>query len=319
MSIDLRKIRYFVAIYEEGSFTRAAKRENVVQPALSVQLGQLEQELTVKLFERSQQGVRPTPAGERYYRFCVDLLRNLENATQEMRDLSGRITGLVRIGIMPTICHGPLVSVLNRYLDSYPDVELRLMEGFSGTLADAVLAGELDLAICNRPITHTQLTYRHLISDRLILISGSAKGLKRWQPLHLDAVPSLRLVLPFPLHSQRRLLDECIASGAIRPERVLQIDGISASLNFVRSSEWSILLPTLAVMNEVQSSSLTLNPVGSPVLASEIYAMHPASKPPSLPAKLFVDLMQEALLGVPSILAAAGRKRDATTSVHSRK
>ncbi|MBL6459435.1 LysR family transcriptional regulator [Belnapia sp. T6] len=311
MSIDLRKIRYFVAVYEEGSFTRAAKREKVVQPALSVQLGQLERELTVTLLERSQQGVRPTLAGERYYRFCIDFLRNLENATQEMRDLSGRITGLVRIGIMPSICHGPLVSVLNRYLDSYPDVELRLMEGFSGTLADAVLAGELDLAICNRPIPHSQLAYRHLISDRLILISGASKRLKRWQTVNLDAVPNLRLVLPFPLHSQRRLLDEYIASGAIRPERVLQIDGISASLNFVRNSDWSILLPTLAVMNEARSASLTLNPVGFPALASEIYEMHPTSKPLSLPAQLFVELMLEALSGVPSILAAAGQAREA--------
>jgi DNA-binding transcriptional LysR family regulator len=298
LTIDIRKLRYFVSVYEEGSFTRAARRENVVQPALSVQITQLERELTVKLLERSAQGIRPTPAGERYYRFCVGLLRSLETATQEMRDLSGRVTGLVRIGVMPSICQGPLVSVLNRYLALYPDVELRLLEGFSGTLAEAVAAGELDLAVCNRPVPHTRLTYRHLLSDRLILISGRAKKLPRWKPYRLDEVPDLKLVLPFPLHAQRRLLDEHIAAGHISPIRTMEIDGISASLSFVRGSDWSILLPTIAIMNEARSRSITLNPVAHPELASEIYEMHPSDAPLSLPAQRFVDLLQDALTSV---------------------
>lgn len=307
MTIDLRKIRYFVAVFEEGSFTRAARRENVVQPALSVQITKLERELKVKLLERSAQGIRPTLAGERYYRFCTGLLRSIDAATQEMHDLSGRVTGLVRIGVMPSICHGPLVSVLNRYLDHYPDVELRLLEGFSGTLAEAVVAGNLDLAVCNRPVPHTQLTYRHLLSDRLILISGRAKGLPRWRPYRLDAVPDLKLVLPFPLHAQRRLLDEHIASGAINAVRLLEIDGISASLNFVRGSDWSILLPTIAIMNEVKSRGVTLNPVSSPTLASEIYEMHPADAPLSLPAQRFIDLLHETLADIPTRLGKLDR------------
>jgi hypothetical protein len=93
MSVDVRKLRYFVSVFEEGSFTRAAKRENIVQPALSVQITQLEKELTVKLFERSSQGIQATLAGEHYYKFCKTLLRSLEAATQEMRDFSGVLPG----------------------------------------------------------------------------------------------------------------------------------------------------------------------------------------------------------------------------------
>ncbi|TDR88185.1 LysR family transcriptional regulator [Enterovirga rhinocerotis] len=307
MAIDLKKIRYFVAVFEEGSFTRAARRENVVQPALSVQITQLERELTVKLLERSAQGVRPTLAGERYYRFCTELLRSFDAATQEMRDLSGRVTGLVRIGVMPSICHGPLVGVLDRYLTLYPGVELRLLEGFSGTLADGVASGQLDLAICNRPVPYTQLTYRHLVSDRLILISGAAKKLPRWKPVRLDAVPDLKLVLPFPIHAQRRLLDEHMATGAIKPARILEIDGISASLNFVRASDWSILLPTIAIMNEVRSRNLILNPLAHPVLGSEIYEMHPSDTPLTLPAQRFVELLQEGLSQIPDRLGKLDR------------
>jgi len=299
MAIDIRKLRYFVSVFEEGSFTRAAKRENIVQPALSVQITQLEKELTVKLFERSAQGIQPTLAGDHYYKFCKTLLRSVEAATQEMRDFSGSITGLIRAGVMPSICRGPLTSVLNRYLENYPGVELRVVEGYSGTLADAVLSGGLDFAICNRPVSQTRLTHQRLLKDRLILISGLSKKLSPWKPCRLDDISDLKLVLPCSHHAQRRLLDRHIAAGSIRPARVIEMDGLAASISFVQDSDWSIALPSIAMVRDFKSNGLIFNPITYPELKSEIYELHAPECPLSLPAQKFVQMLQDEIDRIP--------------------
>lgn len=90
--------------------------------------------------------IQATLIDEHYYRLRKTLLRSLEAATQEMRDFSGSITGLMRAGVMPSICQGPLTSVLNRYLENHPGVELRVVEGYRSTVAEAALSGGLDFA-----------------------------------------------------------------------------------------------------------------------------------------------------------------------------
>jgi LysR family nitrogen assimilation transcriptional regulator len=210
------------------------------------------------------QGIQATIAGDHYYKFCKNLLRSVEAATQEMRDFSGSIAGLIRADVMPSICRGALTSVLNRCLESYPNVELRVVEGYSGTLAKAVLSGGLDFAICNRPVSQTRLTHRRLLSDRLILISGLSKKLSPWKPCRLDEIHDLKLVLPCSHHSQRRLLDKHIAAGHIRPVRVIEMDGLAASISFVEDSDWSIALPGIAMVRDFKSSGFIFNPISYP-------------------------------------------------------
>jgi LysR family transcriptional regulator, nitrogen assimilation regulatory protein len=153
MTIDIRKTA-ILCICVRGRQLCTSGKARKHRSACSVGTdSQLEKELTVKLFERSAQGIQATIAGDHYYKFCKNLLRSVEAATQEMRDFSGSIAGLIRADVMPSICRGALTSVLNRCLESYPNVELRVVEGYSGTLAEAVLSGGLDFAICNRPVS----------------------------------------------------------------------------------------------------------------------------------------------------------------------
>src|SRR5260221_14446522 len=91
--VDIRKFRLFVAVYEAGSITRAAEREHIAQPALTVHVQQMEEELNVKLFERSAHGVNPTPAGRHFYAICQDLLRRLESVGEEMQAFGGGVAG----------------------------------------------------------------------------------------------------------------------------------------------------------------------------------------------------------------------------------
>src|SRR3990172_9341031 len=102
-SIPLRQIQAVIAVCEEGSFTRAAIRENATQSGISQHVAAVERTLGVTLFERSAAGVKPTPAGLRYYRRCVDAVGQLESANEEVRKFANLVSGDLRIGLIPTL------------------------------------------------------------------------------------------------------------------------------------------------------------------------------------------------------------------------
>src|SRR4051812_48979249 len=127
--VDVRKMRFFVAVYEAGSITRAAEREHIAQPALTVHMQQIEDELKVKLFERTAHGVTATPAGRHFYGICQDLLRRLESVGEEMLPFSGEVAGSIAAGIMPSIFHGPPAPGLAPFSAPFPPVAGPIREG----------------------------------------------------------------------------------------------------------------------------------------------------------------------------------------------
>src|SRR5438270_1350157 len=205
--VSLRQIRAVVAVCEEGSFTRAAERENATQSGISQHIAALERTLGVPLFERSNAGVRPTPAGMRYYRRCIEALGTLKTGTEEMRALAGRVTGNLRIGLMPTFTRAALAPTLQDFVHEYPDVKLRIVEGYSGLLTDRVLAEELDFAIVPTFEGRIGLRSRLLARDHEMLISGPARGLTPLASLKLAAGPPLKGVVPSLPNMRRRHID----------------------------------------------------------------------------------------------------------------
>ena len=150
-TISLLQIRYFVAVFEEGGFSQAAGRENCAQPGLSVHIRNLEDSLGEPLFERSVNGVTPTPAGQRFYRHAVSILRSVRAAELDISEMSDQVSGLVRAGLIPSAARGLLPSMLPGFVDAYPRIDLRLVQAYSGTLIDWLLSGELDFVLVDEP------------------------------------------------------------------------------------------------------------------------------------------------------------------------
>ena len=171
-NIPLRQVRAVIAVCEEGSFTRAAERENATQSGISQHVAAIERKLGVKLFERSSGRVTPTPAGMRYYKSCVQAVGALENAAEEARALSGQVTGELRIGLMPTFTRAVLAPVLDDFVPRCPEVRLHIVEGYSGLLTEMVLDEKLDFAVVPAFEGTIGLKSRLLVRDREMLISG---------------------------------------------------------------------------------------------------------------------------------------------------
>ena len=197
-NIPLRQVRAVIAVCEEGSFTRAAERENATQSGISQHVAAVERKLGVKLFERAAGAVTPTPAGLSYYKRCVEAVGTLEQAAEEARSRAGQVTGDLRIGLMPTFTRAVLAPVLEDFVPRCPEVRLHIVEGYSGLLTEMVLDDELDFAVVPAYEGTVGLKSRLLVRDREMLISGAKRGFTPLAPLRLSDCAPLKFVVPGP-------------------------------------------------------------------------------------------------------------------------
>ncbi len=293
--MDLRHIRSFIAVYEEGSINRAATRLHCAQPSLSLQLRNLEESLSVELFERHARGARPTAAAERFYQHCISILGEVESAEQHMRDWAREIAGALTVGLIPTITKSALPLVLPDYTERLPNVDIRIVEAFSGTLTDWVVSGELDFAIITEPPQQEGLVLQALSAEPLALISGAKSGFTHLAPVRLPSLPPIKLVIPSQQHSLRGLLERHMRVGDISVERLLEMDGLFGALEFLHNSDWSGILPISTVLGDLASGKFVVNPIAEPAMVIEYYLIHQTRRPLDRASRELVDALETTL------------------------
>ncbi len=296
--MDLRQLRYFAAVLEEGSFTRAARRENVSQPSLSVQVAELEAALNVRLFERHARGVAPTSAGKRLHARAVAILRMVDETVQEIAVPTGTISGAVRVGLPQLLSRSVLTPLLTGFTAAFPAVDVQLVESYSGTLTAMVMGQELDFAVVTRPPEPLPLRLERFFHARFVLASGPALGLAPFAPVDLRRMPPLKLVVPSGTHSTRTLINELLRMQDVAVARLMEIDGLLGTLDLVSFSDWVSIVPLVAIADEVRLSRVTYSPIVGETLGIDYYAAHVVSRALSLPARRFYDMLRTELARV---------------------
>ena len=289
MTASLRQVRAVIAVCEEGSFTRAAVRENATQSGISQHVAAVERALGVKLFERSATGVKPTPAGLRYYKRCVAAVGQLETAGEETRELASRVTGDLRIGLMPTFTRAVLPPTLDDFVPRHPDVRLHIVEGYSGVLTEMVMADELDFAVVPAFEGQVGLTSRLLVRDREMLVSGPRRGLDPLAPVRLRECRPFKVVVPGPHNIRRRNLDTYFQTHGVEIDALLEMDAMIGTLEFVARTDWVAVLPSLISVNDIGKGDLIVNPLDDPPLRAEFVVIYPSRRMLSTQARLFLD------------------------------
>ncbi len=287
--ITIRQLQYFVAVYEEASFSKAAAREHCSQPALSAQIRNLEEILGRSLFERSVSGVTPTAAGLRFYNHSVAILRSVNAATLEMAEASGQIAGKVQMGLIPTVVRGLLPAFLPQFVESHPMIEITLIQGFSDPLARAVLEQEIDFAVVLEPPKHEGIEITRLADDTMVLISNPALGLSSGAPVRLAELAPLNLVVPSPNHILRHNIERRIWTKEINVARLLEMDTVHGMIDFVASAGWATILPMTAVLCDVGSERIRINPIVEPHLEANLYLIHLTRRPLSLASRAVIE------------------------------
>jgi len=288
-SIALRQIRAVIAVCEEGSFTRAAERENATQSGISQHVATIERTLGIKLFERLSAGVTPTPAGLRYYKRCVEAVGLLQHAEEEAKTPAHSVNGELRIGLMPTFTRAVLAPVLDDFVPKCPEVRLHIVEGYSALLTEMVLDDELDFAVVPSFEGTIGLKSRILVRDREMLISGPRAGFKPLAPVRLSECRPLKIVAPSPDNIRRRNLDTYFQAHGVEIGAMLEMDAMIATLEFVARSDWVTILPSVISVNDIGRGELIVNPIINPELHAEFVVIQPTRRKLSMQARMFLE------------------------------
>lgn len=295
MTESLRDIRLFVAAYEERSFTAAASREHATQSGVSQHIRKLEERFGVKLFFRSKRRVSPTPAADAYYNRCVEILRLNEATNQSMMLYGHGVSGDIAVGLMPTMTRVSLAPAMRRFIASYPNVAIRVVEAYSPILTQAVLTGELDFAIVpaipGRPGLKTQhfmTTYETLVT-RLDERSADA----HLRPIRLDTLGAMKMVLPSQANTRRMSIETYFASNGVKIERMLEMDAMMGTIDFVANSNWATILPAIMLSATDEPLPLAIRPIVEPLLRLDLVLIEPSRHVISPPAAAFLALLRE--------------------------
>jgi LysR family transcriptional regulator, transcription activator of glutamate synthase operon len=185
--MELRQLRYLVALDDERHFTRAAAREHIAQPALSQQIRRLEEEIGLPLVDRTTRRVTITDAGQYLVARARRILAEVDAARAELEALSGMQTGRVSVGVMHTMGPVDISIILAIYHERHPGVELTVREASSEELAEMLRVDELDLAFLSvtERIESHGLGLRQLVSEELVVILPPAHRLGRRRTLRM--------------------------------------------------------------------------------------------------------------------------------------
>ena len=193
--MEIRHLRYFVAIAEEQSFTRAAERLWVAQPGLSTQIRRLEVELGVKLFERHTRGVDLTDAGEVFLERARAALAAAEDCLTTGSDLKSGLVGSVRLGIATGVRWHLVPALLESFADTRPDVELTVIEAHGGTLLRDLRDGRLDALIAPSVFSSPELPRRQLGTEPWAVLVGPGHRLARPGPVRANELDGEQLIV----------------------------------------------------------------------------------------------------------------------------
>jgi LysR family nitrogen assimilation transcriptional regulator len=282
--MDLKHLRYFVAIVEAGSMTRAAEVLCIAQPALSLHIRNLEEEFGVSLLSRNAHGVKVTPSGELLYRHAKGLLRQADNTKSLLSLQSDKPSGKVSVALPSSTAHLIALDVLRTVCESYPGITLEFLESPSVGLQTLVLHGRVDMAVVvhDRPLRG--LTQYPLITEQLFVITQPhvPSSFKRFSLQELAQYP---LVLVSPPNTIRTMLDHAFSLAQLDYRLVAEVSTTSLLVAAIRRGLGATLLPWSAVHEEVTAGTLIATPVADSTLQrnlslcyAESLALNPASE-----------------------------------------
>jgi len=255
--MELRSLHYFVQIADEGSITRAADKLGIAQPALTRRIKQLEGELGAQLLTRLPRGVRLTSAGRDFLEHARKVVAEVSRARDQIRGNPRAVRGRVVVGTSPTLAPLLLPGCVARARQLMPGVALKLVEGFSPQLLDALLAGRLDLAVMTNPPRSPGVALTPLLSEPIVVVCPpEARGTR--PAYSLAELARLPLVISAGI---RVVVEEQLAAfgGTLRVET--EADSIEAIRRILLAGAGATLMPVSTFHAEIAARRLAAYPV----------------------------------------------------------
>ncbi len=254
--ISLRQLRYFDAVARHTHFGRAAAACAISQPALSMQVKELEEALGAVLVERGARQVRLTAFGEEAARRVRDILRSVDELGDVARASRDRLTGRLRIGMIPTIAPYLLPAVIANLNRAHPELDILVREALTSRLIVELTEGRLDTAILALPVSEPALAETPLFTENFLLVRPAADAAA---PVPgPQALREMRLLLLEEGHCFRdQALAFCDMEGA-QPREIMDASSLATLVQMVGAGLGVTLIPEMAVALETRSADVTV-------------------------------------------------------------
>ncbi|WP_427305980.1 LysR substrate-binding domain-containing protein [Cupriavidus sp. H39] len=302
--MDLRAMRYFIAIVDQGSLTRAAEVVCVAQPALSQQLAALEKELGVPLVHRGAKGVKPTEAGRTLYRHARNILRQVEIAGAEVRVAGMDVTGMVAIGLPTTAAAAFGMPLIRAVRDRYPQIRLQLFESMSRYISELLDHNRLDFAILFRDVPSRAVDLERLASESLYLVGALSVARRLGKPqskigaegatVTVKALSDLPLVLPSGSQGLREVVELAFAQAGVPLNVVADLDSLPFLLATAREGLACTILPASSLS---EADSDVPRHLIVPELRRTLSLCWPRALPRTSAAEAVAEVLRELVAG----------------------
>lgn len=255
-NLTIKQLRYFDALAQHGHFGRAADACAISQPALSMRIKELEEELGTPLVERGPRQLRLTPFGEDFVAKAREVLRGVDELGDLARAAKGRLAGRLRIGVIPTIAPYLLPAIIGRLSLEHDDLDIHVRESLTSKLITELHEGRLDTAILALPISEPAFTEVALFEEDFVLVRPPEDADK---PVpDREGLREMRLLLLEEGHCFRdQALSFCNIQSAL-PRETLDGSSLSTLVQMVGSGIGVTLIPEMAVPVETRATDVSV-------------------------------------------------------------
>ena len=288
--MEIRQLRYFVSVATLQSFTEAARRIYIAQPALSRQIKALEDELGVSLFVRTARGVQVTEAGQRLRQMAETVLQLVDDIPGNLNGHSDQPSGNVTVGLPPSIAYLIAPELIEASRERYPFVSLRIVENLSVVLKDWTEQGRVDIAVLTDPGHLLTLDRVELLSEDMVLIGAPGVFDEPASPISLADVQKYPLLIS---HGFQSVIEPWLTAHAVNLHFDMLLDSITIIKEIVQKGRYCSIVPYSMVHSECVANRLVARTLKDPAIMRRLVLANAARRPLSTTGRAIHELLIE--------------------------
>jgi DNA-binding transcriptional LysR family regulator len=292
MEVQLAHLRTLDVIVRHGSFSRAARELHLTQPAVSMQVRQLERGLGLPLLERVGKRAFPTRAGEVLLAHAARAFRELEAGVAHVQELRGLVAGRVRLGTSASISVYLLPLALRKLRTRFPDIDLVVVTGLASDIARGLVANELDVGLVSLPVRDRELAVTPFYRDRLVAIAPAERRWRRRGPVRAAELAEAPLILFDQGSTVRRMIDGWFHRARLVAHPAMELGNTEAMKRFVEAGMGLSITSEFSVKADVAAGRLVALPLDPPLLR-QIGLVRRRDKPLSPPLVAVLDALED--------------------------
>jgi DNA-binding transcriptional LysR family regulator len=293
--MNMMQVKAFVAVARVSSFTHAAELLHVSQPALTVQVRQLEEFFNLKLFDRNTRRVRLTASGHDLFPILQNLLSEYESVVENARGIAGKRRGQITLGCLPSFATTHLPNMIVQFRKRNPQVAFAVKDSTGRRILAMVRAGDVEFGISDIDSAWPDLEFKELYRDRINIVFPKSHPLAKVKNVTLDEISHFPLVLLDAESNSRTVLDSAFIANGRLVTPACEVSYTSTAIGMVRAGLGITLLGSLVIeaSNLHTFSELQFRPVPDPAFVRRVGLVRKKKQSLSPPAQIFADLLLE--------------------------